>query len=64
MASLIKRPNGHFWIQYKAPGSTRKTIRLGPVGAPTTAPRGSGNWPCGRTAAGKLLRRASRAGSR
>ena len=31
MASLVKRPNGHFWIQYKAHTGRRQTIRLGKI---------------------------------
>ena len=29
MASLIKRPNGHDWVQFTDIDSKRKTLRLG-----------------------------------
>lgn len=31
MASIIKRPNGHYWIQITLPDRRRKTIKLGKV---------------------------------
>jgi hypothetical protein len=37
MASIIKRPNGHRWIQFTDNNGNRKTIRLGKANARSTS---------------------------